>query len=338
MIFKTFKTYKWIKRVCILDSSYSLLLYFLISKQTEIDQTFFFWSDGIPDHLRKMFMDKSAYIYKNKSLWNYKSKRNVFQKVFYYYVWSFVKFPFLLKRDVSYWGHDHLPYSRFLVHGNKMRIIEDGTMNYFPRPTRKGNWAERLLFGGPLLVRKEYCWQQDYCAAEYLTGIKPDAISMQSSKAIKISITELWNKSDEQKKNKICEWFDISKEEIETLRRFDSILLTSSYSEDGDLTEEEKIDMYKQQLENIDISKLVIKPHPREETDYTKFFPGVMVFRKKVPVELMSLLGVTFRKVYTVTSTAAYEFKNSEIVFWGNEINAKLYAKNPSRTSVNMSV
>jgi hypothetical protein len=61
-------------------------------------------------------------------------------------------------------------------------------------------------------------------------------------------------------------------------------------------------------IKDIDKSKLVIKPHPRESTDYSFFFPDICVFTLKIPIQLLDMLGVRFKIAYTVSSSALVSF------------------------------
>lgn len=81
------------------------------------------------------------------------------------------------------------------------------------------------------------------------------------------------------------------------------ILITQPLSEDGHLTENVKIKLYKKVVEKA-ISegyKVYIKQHPRETTDYTKLLSDVSFIPKLFPIELLNLskdfsfdLGFTF--------------------------------------------
>jgi hypothetical protein len=72
-----------------------------------------------------------------------------------------------------------------------------------------------------------------------------------------------------------------------------------------------------------------LKPHPRETTDYKKAFPDVIVFDKIVPFQLFSLIGLKFKTVVTVCSTAALSLKSSDTVidFKGSEIDQRIVDK-----------
>ena len=94
------------------------------------------------------------------------------------------------------------------------------------------------------------------------------------------------------------------------------LLLTQPYAESNEISMDEEIKIYKELLGNYD--KLVIKPHPNDKKDYTKIFPNAIIIKKEFPIELMELIGIEINDVYTINSTAAFNFKNSNIhVFTG---------------------
>lgn len=330
------KKYNWVKRVCVIDSSYSLLIYLLISTIDEIDKTFFVWGNGIPQYIRDTYHHKSKYIINNNpndKKWYPMSKKYFLWQMYFYYIGSYIEFPFLKCKGISYWGHDHLFYSPFFFHANQYNAIEDGMYNYTPEPERTNySFIRKLFFGGPLIIRRKYRFQQETCAWEYLTGIDPNCPAVNSPKAKVKSLDRMWNEQSIEKRMYICNYFGLTEKEISEFKKYDSILLTQPFSEDGDLTEEEKIEMYRKQMTKEGIEKIIIKPHPREITDYSLYFPNNCIFKKKVPIELLNLVGVKFSKVYTVNSTAAFNLSDSAII-WGSEINEKLLDKYPLFTS-----
>lgn len=51
---------------------------------------------------------------------------------------------------------------------------------------------------------------------------------------------------------------------------------------------------------------LVIKPHPRDMTDYSSEFPSAVIIDKNMPVEILSIIGVKpFKRVITYNSSCA---------------------------------
>lgn len=80
-------------------------------------------------------------------------------------------------------------------------------------------------------------------------------------------------------------------------------------SEDGAITEEEKVKLYKEIIEGYSDENIVIKTHPREKTEYKKYFPKALIITEKFPLEVVALLNIGFKEVVTIFSTAAFHFK-----------------------------
>lgn len=306
------KKYDWVKRVCVIDSAYSLFIYFLLSTEEEIDSTFFFWSKGIPETVREKFKGRSYFCI-------FPKMHKKMYRIFLHYLFFPLKFPFLLKDNIEYWGHDHLNYSGCVIRSHSINIIEDGTKNYTPMiPFRgkKPRWYYRLVYG-PMIFNHEYCFQAKWCHAEYLTGLDESAPSMHSDKCKKISIKYLWKSIGYDRQKKIANFYGLEIEDIKYMGNFERILLTQPF--EG--SEERKISFYREKIKLIGSSGLILKPHPREYTDYKKEFPDIPVFQKKIPLELLSLFGVVFKTAYTVNSTSIYCLPEStRKVVWDPEM------------------
>jgi hypothetical protein len=164
-----------------------------------------------------------------------------------------------------------------------------------------------------------------YCDRIILTGLNKKK-GMNYDKRIQwIDINQLWLQSSLKKQERILSIFSITAEDIDRLKGKESILFTQCFSEDHWMTEKEKISMYEGIVKNIKTDKLVIKPHPRETTDYSLYFPDIYVFAKKVPIQLLELIGVRFKTSYTIASTAALSFSYElENVFLGSSYHSKV--------------
>jgi hypothetical protein len=311
---------KKINRVCIVNSAYALFLYFLISTEEEIDSTFYFVSDGIPESVRKKLQNIH---YFNQKLFGISGQKLMQKSIFALILKCFsrVRWPFLKKSEL--YGHDHLFFSAGLIGRRQIILIEDGPGDCIP-PKRNNFLFLRRWLCGPLVG---YNWFGDnpYCKRMILTSSKESGIERDKKATELVNIYELWKKSSQEKQKKILWLFSLNVEDVISLRGKDIILLTQWFSEDEIMTENEKIEMYRMIIKNIDKSKLVIKSHPREVTDYTLFFPDICVFTKKVPMQLLDILGIRFKVAYTVSSTAALSFPYElEKKYFGYGIHPKL--------------
>ena len=164
-----------------------------------------------------------------------------------------------------------------------------------------------------------------------LTGILPIP-EIIKPKVELINLENRWKKLSKEKKEKILEIFNINLNEIKNLEKSKNkiLLLTQPLSEDRIVSEEEKINMYKDILQKRNIKEVYIKIHPRERTNYVKGFENIKVhiIKKDFPVEILFLLNINFSKVITLFSTAALNFKGKgEIEFIGTRNYPKLVEK-----------
>ena len=74
------------------------------------------------------------------------------------------------------------------------------------------------------------------------------------------------------------------------------------------MTELEKITVYKD-IQKKFKGKFVIKSHPREQTDYQKYFSEVYILPQNFPAELFLFIDAKLSEVVTIFSTAALNFK-----------------------------
>lgn len=85
------------------------------------------------------------------------------------------------------------------------------------------------------------------------------------------------------------------------------LLLTQPMFEDGYVgSREEQIRIYKRMAFQVQSGEtLVIKPHPRDFTDYTEAFPKAIVLDKNMPAEVLAISGLgNFKRVISVSSSA----------------------------------
>lgn len=312
-------------RVCLEDSAYSLFLYFLISSKEEIESTYYFFSDGIPQTVCRFFQSQSHFFNPR-----YCKNRKIYHPVRFFYSlflrWTAAwRWPFL--KTANLYGLEICFFSPMLVGYRKMVSIEDGFSNYFVVDRKpKLPYLKRLFFGP--LINCEFPGRDakhlskvvltGMCDTGYPTDIEIEWLDMQKA----------WDISSNEKKQLILNIYAITADDIKELQQRDEIVLTQTLSEDNVITEEEKITFYKQMLKGKELSKVLIKPHPREKTDYARYFPGAFVFKKKVPMQFLNLLGIRYKKVYTICSTAAFSFPyKTDVMFLGSECHPNIVEK-----------
>lgn len=301
-------------RVCIINNMYGLLQYLLISSLEELEDTFFFFDDDVPDVLvsnyknwTKMYTPTSA-VGKLRYLLEL---RYVVRK----------KYPFLKTAEI--YGQDNLLLTPPLLANRQMTVVEDGVANYTLIPPKRNFRLIKRLVIGPLMSQSSLGYSTA-CKKLYLTGMAPIPEVLRPKVEI-INLQELWNNSDQEKQTEIMRLFSLSPELLNVFKKTTAILLTQPLSEDGVITEEEKIQIYRQILEK---GNILLKPHPRDRTDYRKLFPEVMIMPSFLPIELLSLAGVRFENIYTIFSSSALSFPgNPEIHFLGTRIHPALVKK-----------
>lgn len=115
---------------------------------------------------------------------------------------------------------------------------------------------------------------------------------------------EIFDKLDNKQKKIIIDVFldkplDLSNKEV-------SLLITQPLYKDGFLdNEEQQIKMYKYMLETYIQGDIIIKPHPRDETNYLKVIKDCIVLNSDFPIEILNLMdGIHIKKCITAFSTS----------------------------------
>lgn len=286
----------------------------LISTKEEIDNTFFFCSAKLPISVRK-YLNHYCFPVACKSHF-----RMILIKILIR-IFSNMRWPFL--KTAAIYGGDNFYFSSELVKNRKMTLIEDGLWNYsFQKENLYCRKLRKLLFGN--IACQGRFGVSDNVTKIILTGIKevPEIIS---KKVVLISVEDIWNASTVDKKDFILGKFNCNNDDILFLQKFSSIVLTQPLSEDGFMDEKDKIEIYKNLLNGISTEGILFKKHPRDKTDYTKYFTGISMFEKCIPMEILSLLGIKYNKIYTVFSTSALNINYpADIVFLGTSVHPNL--------------
>ena len=286
--------------VCIVNNLYCLLLYMLIKKKEAFDDTLFFFDDDIPKSIVNQFPDSVKFLFVLKL--------------------RFYKYKYRCLKTAAIYGQDNLLITSPLIGKRKISILEDGMMNYTYQPVKIPYAVIRRMVGGPLFAQNPLGYS-DSVDKEYLTGLStiPDGIR---EKVQILNLQSMWAECTSYIKQRIISVFGINGDILDRFRVVDSILLTQPLSEDGAISEKEKIELYKDLIKD---SVVAIKPHPREKTDYKRFFPKAVILPSALPFELLSLNGIIFKEVKTLFSTAALSVPgNPKISFAGTNVHPSL--------------
>lgn len=304
-----------ITRVFISGSSYTFLLYLLLSEKEEIESTFYFFGNGISEQVQSYLRSQCCYF--DDTDYNTPLKAVCLAmkiRINKYFKWKFLKDPTL-----HYFGHDHKFISWPIVDNNLISVLEDGIGNYYPvkfHQAPKGglHWLKKLIYGPLYAERNLWFGCSNHVDILYLTNMWPDSPIMKNEKVRIVDIYELWNQSNEEKKKLILDIFGITFGDILELKKYKKIVLTQPLDIDMGISEDAKVRFYAENIGGNNVDDIVIKSHPRETTDYSEYFPNAFCFNKKFPSQLLSLCGVEFDEIYTINSSGVFGAGNKAIV------------------------
>jgi hypothetical protein len=323
-----------ITRVCVVDTVYTLMVYLFYSSEEELAQTFYFFGNGVAESIRQRF-PRHYYFDGSKKINN-----NILWLFFFLKILGCFRWPFLRKAKIM--GHDQLIYSPYIIGKRNYTYIEDGPRVlslHFKETLYKDlcdYWSRRFLFLKKMAnffigdVRRRQVANNKQCNELILTR-DDDVPWIAGKNKIVISLDNLWNNMSEQKKKYILNIYDISDIDVQVLKRRNHIILTQQFSTDGLISEREQIEIYENIMRNYDFSCLVLKPHPRDAVDYRKYFPDVFIFDKPVPMQLLSIIGIRFKKASTVSSSSIDSFSYEIEKEWiGSSVHPVLFERYPN--------
>lgn len=235
--------------------------------------------------------------------------------------------------EAKLYGMDNLELGRRVFYKDRINVIEEGTLNYMPYKASPSGMKEKVqdiisfLYG--LGERKVVMGYGDKVEKVYLTSALCEKIPQGlEEKAEIVDLQKLWNRKSEREKEIIKTTFNFNDEIFEKVDGETVMLFTQPMSEDGILSEERKLELYSKVIAKYPNKSIIIKAHPREKTDYSKYFPQCYVMKEKYPIELLSVMGVKLERVVTLFSTAVFGFgKDVAIDFYGTEVDEKLFER-----------
>lgn len=235
--------------------------------------------------------------------------------------------------EAKLYGMDNLELGRRVFYKDRINVIEEGTLNYMPYKASpsgmKGKVQDIISFLYGLGERKVVMGYGDKVEKVYLTSALCEKIPQGlEEKAEIVDLQKLWDRKSEREKEIIKTTFNFNEEIFEKVDGETVMLFTQPMSEDGILSEERKLELYSKVIAKYPNKSIIIKAHPREKTDYSKYFPQCYVMKEKYPIELLSVMGVKLERVVTLFSTAVFGFgKDVAIDFYGTEVDEKLFER-----------
>lgn len=303
-------------------SSYRMLLIYLLIEKIELYTTQYIFEEKFNIEM----IHQINFCIKKYDIFT----KNYFKKIYYKLMKIIEIKKFVYKNKISttsiVFGAEHIGLGKYLVKKNEFYLIEDGLMNYLDYLYIK-NWKKRLLCIDSMGLHKNV-------KKIYLTGLSkiPNVIE---NKVEIINLKELWDKKSRVEKKQINKIFKVDINILESLKNRKIILFTQPLSEDSIISEEEKIEIYSKILNKYQKKDIIIKPHPREKTNYSDYFSDCYVMKEKYPVELMIFNGLKVNRAVTLFSTAVFSLnKMVKVDFYGTEVHPKLLKQFGSMDSV----
>lgn len=297
------------KNLLVVDTQYSLLIYLLL---VGFKDTYFLFGDN----LDYRFGHKIKNLRKIKFLPI--KIRNILAEIYEVIVIKIILYKINPK---NIYGQDHIRLGNKISKMRKMKLIEDGSLNYL-KYNFKLTILKKIL---EKIFQKNFKVMgfSDNIEKIYLTGLGKIPKEIEEKVEI-INLKELWSKKNKDEKNKISEIFlgENFKDIIKKLKGKEIILFTQPLTE---IEENEKIEIYRRIIDKYPKDKLIIKTHPREITDYKKYFDDIEVIFEKFPSEFFNFYSIKIKKTVTLFSTAALSFsKDVEVDFYGTNVHPTL--------------
>ncbi|WP_373076932.1 glycosyltransferase family 52 [Fusobacterium mortiferum] len=308
-------------------NQYQLLQFLLIKNSKDIIHLFI-----LPEHLYNVGRNLSKrynviYFEKDPGL-----KKIIKHIKYYLKIKKIIKKLKCEKNNIYYGSHF---FNYLFLKNNLVYKLEDGFGSYIEVENKSikakiKELIDQLLFLSIFYQKKvnKIDLSDKLANKIYVTEMSKNIIFNKKikNKIEKINLKELWNQKNKQEKNEILSIFNFDKKLVEKFKLRNVILLTQPLSEDGIITEQEKINIYSKILKNYSPNKMIIKVHPREKTSYNLFFPEVEVIKQDFPIELLELLNIKINIVITLFSSGIFNFSdNVEKKFYGTKVHPNIY-------------
>lgn len=329
------------RNICLVNTTYSLFLYFLINGYNEKD--IFIFTFLMPKEISKNIKHiqlPHVFFIDGPKMAPLNSINGIMENITGYcrYFYGYLKLRIILfiktfNKDVYVYGHAQTPFSYMFYENENSNIIEDGLMNY-THPileTHKINpIIDKILHlcGCYILRADEGLGSHEKIKNVYLTQKNNHPLIIDKVKIIEME--KCWNELSENQKTKILNIFNIKP----TLNDFNNtvLILTQPLSDSDLMTFNEEIEIYTKLINKFENYTPIIKPHPRDKKNYNEIFKDIEILDKNFPIELLNLIGFNPTIVCSVVSTALLNFKKSEIYIYEGELKNKELDK--SRTDL----
>ncbi len=317
------------KKVCYTSTLYTLLLYLLYCDDKDLDETLYILDTSFPKDYEK----RLRYSCKLPSI-KTRYRIDVWKDWLFFRIFYLIKLP-NLAHNVEYYIQDHKYAAKILVGNRPYTLIEDSPgvcSRYFENfygkqmilTRKKWNFSIFRKLYGPLYGYHFGCSQQ--CNRLLLTKDDKHPYLDGKKRIILPKIDEaLWNSLSEYKKKRILEIYDVTQDDINTICNKKYLLLTDPVWPD-DAPYEEHHRVFRDVIAKYPQEDLIIKTHPRDiNYPYEREFPGIIIFRKPIPMEIFKLIGVNFSTIITLFSTSVSQYDGVNIDWYGTEVSDYCY-------------
>ena len=245
-----------------------------------------------------------------------------------------IRHPYLKKATIYAQDHDIVS---ILIGKHDYYLLSDGPFiitRYFAegnglrqRAVAKAHslqgFIEQAIYGKPFVWR---FGENEQCKRIYLTE-KNEAPILRNKEVIVNSFQELWQQATAEKQQFILDVFDVTPEDCARLQSKPIVFFSQPMVGDQLLNDVEYVEVLQKIFDHYPHSELIIKTHPRDKFNYSKYFPDIAVFDKPVNLQLLSILSLSLKKAVTIFSTAVMDLpENVEIDWIGVDIHPKLLA------------
>ncbi|WP_252132232.1 glycosyltransferase family 52 protein [Clostridium caldaquaticum] len=183
---------------------------------------------------------------------------------------------------------------------NIVFFIEEGAyQNVNPKPSKLILFIKKYIYG----ISTDF--YKDEKLKKILVQYPEKYPKHLIGKIEKFDVNLLFNRLTKYEIQSIVKIF-LSDYDIEKLINIKSnksiIILTQPLSEDGFISENEKVNLYKKIIDKYNNYSVVIKKHPREKTNYC--FENVTEIEGAFPSEIFSFIGIRFNKAIGICTSA----------------------------------
>lgn len=227
---------------------------------------------------------------------------------------------FLFNSEISceriYLFHETSPLVLFHYFKREVILLEHGISNYIDMAKDVYETKKYHLFKRYIL-RNNWIGESSFIDKIYLRRIDkcPEVLL---KKTLHLDLSYYFEHLENQYLSAFNTVFGSVNFEDDKIGDTHFVVLTQPFSEEGIMTEARKIEMYRFILSQFD-TKVLIKPHPKETTNYKIHFRGIRILDSKTPFELYALNSINFNQYITVTSSSITGIDEDKVMIYGED-------------------